>query len=282
MNNKFIELVKPYLEAEVLGKALLDEKITGLVIEDFLSTEECEKIVEQFNQIELSSKTIVNKGFDTFPLSFAQYTQLKDSGQMCTEDYVVLAKKFRDSVFTLFGIDLENRLIACFNTFFPDKHCSLLKNEKYDEYLVPFNFRELKPGFGELVTHCENLFFTEFPSFFNWLSEHGVKNNQFSFFVTLQNTELGGELCCYNLSWDTVKERVNFDTLKDVNGNEIRLDDQHADKFKIKPKIGSLLLFNGGNIWHRVEKVAGPKSRITVGGFVSSSKQKNDGLLMWA
>ena len=31
------------------------------------------------------------------------------------------------------------------------------------------------------------------------------------------------------------------------------------------------MLFAGGNVWHRVEKVLGFKSRITLGGFIAET-----------
>ena len=282
LNNDFKTANGTIKNTQEIGEALLKEEITGIVIENFLTKKECEAIVNAFNEIELSEKTIVNEGFHTLPLSFAQFTQLKDSGKMSTKEYVKKAHEFRVKTPLMCGINLEQRLIEQFKDLFPEKTCDLMWNSECKNHLIPFNFRELKPGFGELVTHCENLFFSEFPSFFSWLNKHNVNNNRFSFFITLQNTELGGELCCYNLSWNTVRERVDFKTLRDIHGRTIVLKDAEADLFKIKPKVGSLLLFNGGNIWHRVEKVMGEKSRITVGGFVSSSSQNNNKLLMWA
>jgi hypothetical protein len=39
----------------------------------------------------------------------------------------------------------------------------------------------------------------------------------------------------------------------------------------LKPEEGDLLLFAGGNIWHRVLTVQGNKSRITIGGFIAET-----------
>jgi hypothetical protein len=45
-------------------------------------------------------------------------------------------------------------------------------------------------------------------------------------------------------------------------------------KDKIKPKKGDMILFQGGNIWHRVETVRGNIPRITFGGFIGISIDK--------
>lgn len=281
-NNRFIYVNPGQEEATINGVRLLNEEVTGLIIEDFFSELECQNIVETFRQIANEEKTVVNDGFITLPLSFAQYTQLKDSGKMNTEEYVNLATTFRKSIVPLFGVDIEQKLKDCFTKLFPNKTFDLLWNQEFENSLVPFNFRELKPGNGELIAHCENLFFKEFPSFFDWLSKHGVRNNQFSFFITLQNTEEGGELNCFDFLWENVKERVEYELLRDDSGNLININGSNVYSSLIKPKVGSLLLFNGGNIWHRVEKVIGQNSRITLGGFVSSSKLNDTEMLIWA
>lgn len=281
-NNNFIHVNLELEEALLNGQKLLDEEVTGLIIDNFLSHEECQNIVKTFMQISIEEKTIVNNGFQTLPLSFAQFTQLKEAGKMNDEDYTTISTKFRNSIVPLFGVNIEQKLKDCFKAIFPNKIFNLLYNPTLEKHLVPFNFRELKPGNGELVVHCENLFFKEFPSFFEWLSKHGVKNNQFSFFITLQNTEEGGELKCYDFLWENVKERVDFELLKDESGKLINVNDPNVGSSLIKPSVGTLLLFNGGNIWHKVEKVIGNSSRVTVGGFVSSSKLNSNEMFIWA
>jgi hypothetical protein len=281
-NNSFICVHPGQEDAIINGVRLLNEEVTGLLIEHFFSEAECQNMVQTLKQISNEEKTVVNDGFLTLPLSFAQFTQLKDSGQMNTEQYVNIATAFRQSIVPLFGVDIEQKLKDCFEQLFPNKTFNLLWNEDFQNHLVPFNFRELKPGNGELIAHCENLFFKEFPSFFDWLSQHGVRNNQFSFFITLQNTEVGGELNCFDFLWENVKERLEFELLKDESGNLIHINGSSVNSSLIKPKVGSLLLFNGGNIWHRVEKVIGQNSRITLGGFVSSSKLNDTEMFMWA
>ncbi|MFM7005920.1 MAG: hypothetical protein ACKOWX_01570 [Flavobacteriales bacterium] len=281
-NNSFICVQPGQEDAIINGERLLKEEVTGLLIEHFFSEAECQNMVQTLKQISTEEKTVVNDGFLTLPLSFAQFTQLKDAGQMNTEQYVGIATAFRQSIVPLFGVDIEQKLKDCLKQLFPNKTFHLLWNEDFQNHLVPFNFRELKPGNGELIAHCENLFFKEFPSFFDWLSQHGVRNNQFSFFITLQNTEEGGELNCFDFLWENVKERLEFELLKDESGKLIPIHGSGVNSSLIKPKVGSLLLFNGGNIWHRVEKVIGQNSRITLGGFVSSSKLNDTEMFMWA
>tara|TARA_B110000037_G_C17118308_1_gene504712 strand:+ start:2967 stop:3140 length:174 start_codon:yes stop_codon:yes gene_type:complete len=50
---------------------------------------------------------------------------------------------------------------------------------------------------------------------------------------------------------------------------------------KIKPKKGDMIIFQGGEIWHRVELVKGKKSRYTIGGFMGFSLDDKE-IIYWS
>ena len=60
--------------------------------------------------------------------------------------------------------------------------------------------------------------------------------------------------------------------LEDEHEQTINIvNNPNVHRYFVKPEPGDLLLFAGGNVWHRVEKVAGFKSRITLGGFIAET-----------
>lgn len=254
---------------------LLNEKITGILIKGFLDSNENQQLLDAFNSIAQTEKTIINDGFTSYPLSFAQFTQKHLQGTININEYIQIAHKSRIELANRAGFDIVDKLCAYLHTVNDFSIIGPIEHTESKQPLVAFNVRELFPERGELIAHCENLFFTEFPQFFQWLQLMDVKENKLSYFITLQESEEGGELCCFDLNWAEVKQRDNPFTLRDALNNEINLNDNSKVKRHfIKPSAGDLLLFAGGNVWHRVEKVKGTKSRITLGGFIAETNTK--------
>lgn len=250
---------------------LLNEEVTGILFKGFLAPSEVQSVKKHLQQIPTEKKTIVNQGFHSYPMSFAQFTQMKAAGQFSIEDYINTASKVLANQLSEIGIDVTKKLINFLEQMEPFRHVSPIIEPQYGKPLVPFNVRELFPGNGELVVHCENLFFDEFPDFFNWLRLMNIKENKFSYFITIQKPESGGELCCYNLNWKKVKARVSHTKLLDVEGKTIDIEDENTERYLVLPEEGDLLLFAGGNVWHKVLTVQGKQSRITIGGFVAET-----------
>jgi len=266
---------------EDISLALLEEKIAGVLIKNFLTPEETKTMLDGLLRLPMEKKVRINEGFASFPMSFAQYTQMRNGGIMTEEDYVNTASDFRQLFPSQFGMDVEHKLIHFFSDFFKGAHVESIYNNRFNKHMIPFTFRELFPGSGELIAHCENLFFDEFPDFFEWLRRFQVEENKFSFFITLQAAEAGGELCCFDIHWDDVKKRVEPTLLQNLDGKSLDLTNESIRRTYIKPEAGDLLLFAGGNVWHRVEKVAGSKSRVTLGGFVAKSVEPGK-YYMWS
>ncbi|MFM1875334.1 MAG: hypothetical protein RL266_1071 [Bacteroidota bacterium] len=256
-----------------LMEDLLHERITGILIKDFLSQEEVVSVRNGFKNIPDEMKTRVNDGFVSYPLSFAQFTQMKGAGIMSIEDYLSIADEVLKDQQQRFGLNFVDRLSRFLESSESFRKVEPIFNSAAGKPMVPFNFRELFPGNGELIVHCENLFFEEFPDFFNWLKLMDIVDNKLSYFITLQEAEDGGELCCFDLNWNTVKHRENPTHVVDVDHNEIDIDNRNVARQLIRPNEGDLLLFAGGNVWHRVEKVRGSKSRITLGGFIAETTE---------
>lgn len=86
-----------------------------------------------------------------------------------------------------------------------------------------------------------------------------------SFFVVLQQPQQGGRLCLFRLR-------------RSAEGGLPRLPTGQLDPQAVEHQVpqtrfelreGDLIVFSAGNIYHRVEPVAGPRSRVTMGGFMA-------------
>lgn len=53
-----------------------------------------------------------------------------------------------------------------------------------------------------------------------------------------------------------------------------------GENILIKPEVGDLIVFNGGQVWHKVNDVIGTKDRVTFGGFLGRSLDGAE-LLYW-
>ncbi len=259
------------LNAELI-KDLLEERITGILIKNFLNKAEVNSALKGIWNTPYQQKTRINDGFFSHPITFAQFTQLKESGKLTLNDYCKIAQELLSTQEKKLGVDIVKKLCDFLNAFNPIEQISPIVNKENGQELVPFTIRELLPGKGELIIHCENLFFKEFPQFFELLKWLDIKENKLSYFITLSEAEIGGELCCFDLNWSNIKTRVDEEQLQDENFQTINIvNNTDVKRYHIKPEAGDLLLFAGGNVWHRVEKVGGFKSRITLGGFIAET-----------
>ncbi|MBL7777693.1 MAG: 2OG-Fe(II) oxygenase [Chitinophagales bacterium] len=262
-----------------LGNALLRQEIDGFVLNDFVSAEEARAVVRGFRSLQADAIITINKGFLSYPESFAQFTQGIEQGKFTEEHYYKKALEFRKQFEQNFGMDIEQKCKNLFERLFVRKNIEVPVDKYKTGSFMPFNFRELKPDFGELTIHCENIFFDEFPRFFELLSHTVLRKNDFSFFITLQQPEEGGELCLFSHRWNEAETR--FQKVGDTNNYVQELLASNPQEQLISPPVGSIVVFSGGDIWHRVNVVKGDKSRITIGGFVSSGVEENM-LYIWA
>ncbi|MHC5719332.1 MAG: 2OG-Fe(II)-dependent halogenase WelO5 family protein, partial [Nostoc sp.] len=96
----------------------------------------------------------------------------------------------------------------------------------------------------------------------------------------------GGELVIYGLEWDG--EELVFENTNSKNGYSSRLYqqshqvfDQQYGSMTFKPNIGDMMLFDGGHFYHCIVPTIGDRTRITIGGFLSFSKE-HDTIYYWS
>ena len=125
----------------------------------------------------------------------------------------------------------------------------------------------------ELTTHCGNQF-AECSSKLDSLSKISLLDDQVSYFLLLQEPSLGGELTVFDALWSN-RSSYTRQGLSLIQSIESR------DSLKLDLKVGDLLIFQGGQIYHRVECIHGVTPRITLGGFITPSHDLHN-LYFWS
>ena len=252
----------------------------GYVIRNVFSSTECQNLLDGLLNLRKDETVKINDGFVSYPKSFAQFQQTAEQNPSIEESYFSESINFRKSFPERFGVDLEQRIIRLINQL--GKKAAVPTDKKKHGSFIPFSFRKLGANGGRIKAHCENFFFLEFPGFFERFKHFTDNKNQLSFFLVVQKSENGGELTLYKANWEDTKIRLNDTTIQNEKGITFNLEDKNAiETTTLNPPAGSVVIFSGGNIWHRVEAVTGPNSRVTIGGFLSFSPDK-ECLFLWS
>ncbi len=252
--------------------AILQKNLDGFVIPDFLNAAECQQLIQGFRGLQEQQLVRVDAGFTSHPMAFAQMDQMIRSEKITAQDYHTSAAEFRQGFENQFGIDVESRLIQLLESLGQGFKAGVPKDHAGFGSFIPFTFRELLPGKGTLKAHCEHLFFQEFPKFFERFSHFTRNENQLSFFIVLQKAGQGGALTLYDLLWEDGQRRPTDFDIRLADGTQVNVEDpKELPQQHISPEAGSLVVFAGGKIWHRVDMVEAAPSRITLGGFLSFS-----------
>jgi hypothetical protein len=214
-----------------------------------------------------------------FPAPFATIT---DTGERLEGYYSKLAKfdKYKKENGSLSL--LTDRLNSFFVKVGGNYQVSIPYNKIKDKEVSPGTFRLFYPNMGGLHVHCGNLFQAQSMFFYSLIKNDIDMDDQLSYFVVLQQSEVGGELTIYDMLWDKVKSKES------PENNEFVIDDEGKHiyvntlkSFAVKPKPGDILVFSGGPIWHRVEDIKGQNKRLTFGGFLNFSKDNKE-LYYWS
>jgi len=255
-------------------------KSDGFLIKNFLSSTEVDTILSHFDKVLADNPAHTQVGF-TYPPIFAEFSnRLKNETEEKKVDekikYFNKTGEFNKQFKTQFGVDVRGKLELFFKSISLKR--DILVAETADGIgNYPFStFRLLVPEKGLMSVHCGNYFGKTFEVFYQDLTSKVAVENQMSFFIMLQEPEQGGELTLFNFRWkagQTKKDNTEDNEIIQPDGSKMYVEDNpNIIKDKIRPKKGDMILFQGGNIWHRVETVRGKIPRITLGGFIGISK----------
>jgi len=248
---------------------ICQRKIDGLIIDNFLSPEDITKVVAQLNQ----KGPFAGSPFGEI-LIYGPALYVSDAN---TSEYCTQSTEFREYCRHLFrgGVDFETRLQEVLGMMSGGREVTVPKAIDGSEY-TPTTIRVLEKGqfmgwhFGNQFLHCT-------PGY-KYLATQINTEVHLGYFLMLSPAEAGGELILYDLEWDQTEwtDTENGGRKRNgmVNGKLIADVMEDYAQMSISPKAGSLVIFDDSRILHRVSTVQGSRRRITIGGFVASSQQK--------
>jgi hypothetical protein len=255
----------------------------GFLIKNFLTSEEVDKIMSNFHKAENDDPAHTDVGF-TYPPVFAQFSNIicrepEDKKKQAIDAYFKKTTLFNSSFREDFGVDVKGRIEAFYNSISGGREVRVAEGMNGKGQYPFATFRYLTPDKGLMSVHCGNYFGKTFEEFYADLTQTVSVENQMSFFIMLQEPEAGGELTLFNFRWKKGQTKVNPSEDNEIiqpDGSIMRVqDNENIIKDKIAPKKGDMILFQGGNIWHKVETVRGALPRITFGGFIGVSIDKS-------
>ena len=247
------------LNANIFNE-LVESKIAGVVVKNFLNESEIESILTSFSNIKESNRNPFksNEGV-VFPEPFSI---LANTGFNENELIEIIPKgniKLLTLLENFIGGHYKQKLYNLFSSLGADFSFSdailngeILKNEK--AYFT--TIREIFINGGGIKKHCEKDLQLYYKKFFELMGLNSP-HFQLSYFILLKKPKEGGELKIHN--------------------QYFKKNTQHeADKDYYLPEInqGDIIIFNGGEIYHSVSNIIGSENRITIGGFLSK-KHKN-------
>lgn len=291
----FVQVEKKEMPAQYPNaiRKLMSKELDGFLVKNFLSKSELELVLKGLQPV-LEEKAIpltTYKGV-SYPITMAFLSKKLEEldaegrkGKMT--EYYQSVDDFHQTFSSQFGVDLFASLRAFFLLLEPNFPVSI-SSEPGRSGIYPFgSFRCLFKDVGGFDLHCGNDLLKQFELFYSGLSDKVELKNQVSYFVVLQQAEKGGELTTYSLPWKEGQTKMGpneagHDCLKLPDGTSLNLHtDLRVGSESLSPQPGDLILFQGGQLWHRVETVKGNQDRITFGGFLGLSKQAEE-IILWA
>lgn len=275
----FIEV--PYSEIAQNGHLVRQIKkgeLDGFIMKNVFSEEEVAQMKAFLHQLPQDDFMPTPSG-KIFPMPFATIT---DTGERLESYYQKLGRFDGYKAAHKEVENLSTKLDAFFCAVAADYKVMIPENKIKSKEVAPGTFRMFYPGMGGLHVHCGNLFQAQSMFYYSLISNDIDMDDQLSYFVVLQQSEVGGELTIYDMLWENVKRKESpeiNDSVIDDAGNTIYLE--NVKSFSVKPQPGDILVFSGGPIWHRVEDIKGENPRITFGGFLNFSKNDQE-LYYWS
>jgi hypothetical protein len=287
-NFRTIELDELLKDENAIWELYTNQK-DGFLIKNFLTEKEVDTVMSNFDKALNDNPAYTAVGF-TYPPIFAEFSnrikqETSENKKIAIEDYFKRTETFNEDFKNNFGVNIKGKIESLFNSLAGGREVGVADgmNEKGH---YPFGtMRYLTPEKGLMSVHCGNYFGKTFEESYSDLTKKVAVENQMSYFIMLQEPEEGGELTLFNFRWKAGQTKINPSEDNEIiqpDGSKMYVENtKEIIKDKIRPKKGDMILFQGGNIWHRVETVKGATPRITFGGFIGMSLNK-DKIYYWS
>ncbi len=189
---------------------------------------------------------------------------LGDSISRKTAEYFDHARSFRAGCARLFegGSDFEQVLAETLAKVAGGRPVACPTNATGAPYGMA-TIRMVKPA-CHLLLHCGNFFYT-------WDSYDELRpmvdtGQQFSYFVVIREADAGGGLRVYDADFTDPSTPQLDNGMWDADAIE-----RDCRSVVLEPRVGDMVLFDGGRYFHKVDTVHGDTSRLTIGGFLALS-----------
>jgi hypothetical protein len=240
------------------------EEFGGFIVRGVYTREEMARVVAGIEAGKVRSLPALEmEPFDDAPLvePDADRAHFVGRGLESSADldrYLTDARRFRaetEAMFAEAGVQpFESRIREVFSQLADGCEVRSPRHVDGRDY-SPATIRVLPPG-GRLPPHCGNHMIGRPP--YAPLLAMVDPRDQLSYFLTLQDAEQDGSLVVYSV-------RFSGQEASERTDEEGRLD--LAEWMELRPGPGDLLVFDGGRYTHQVTRVAGSRTRLTMGGF---------------
>lgn len=270
----------------VIQDILFNRRLDGIIIREVFPKNLVEKVLKGLQKDESKDNSGIssiyvpaekfafkNNAFDSYGHGLPTLKQASD-----LKEYFAFAPIFRQACCALFQGNYEKQLESVFQSLSGGLPVQIPTNAEGVVY-SPSHIRMLKVGY-EFPIHAGNDFVL-MPQASHLLTIFDL-TDQLSFFIPLALPDIGGELIVYSKELDE-EERENKKGLdragRKAYHEELRIDEYES--MALTPGVGDMLLFDGGRYYHSVSKVEGTRTRITIGGFLNFSRER-DTVYYWA
>jgi hapalindole-type alkaloid chlorinase len=230
-------------------------QIDGIVIKNFISP----NIARSSGQRLMANPDLMRNSSCPYGRIYAR-TLLAIGSQ--STDYFADAQVFRTECEELFGMEtnFETRLAELLSNIAGGRTVALPIGSGGTPY-SPATIRWVEPG-GTIAPHCEKVYFKPGSPPFELLNQIAAAETIFSFFMVMTKAETGGELTLYDLHWE------NADSPEMAKKTDPKRLDSDYNPTQIPLTEGDLIIFDAGQIWHKISEVEGKTPRLTIGGFI--------------
>lgn len=266
---------------DITVKQIQNRDIDGIIVRNFIALNDCKLLVDRLTKKYKSEGLSLDTKY-VFPTPFAQVGQNSGDLQSELQSYFNDSHSFVETFTDNFGFDILNELKIFIEKISPGSKLKLAPGTKTGNY-TPATFRVLQPGKKNIGLHVGNQFVSQFKKYYEHLLSFVEVDDQMSYFIMLQEPDEGGRLILYDISWNEAKEcNSPLNTITTLKGKTVDLNSNKIiGNRKLEIKVGDLLIFSAGQIWHAVEPPKGRTDRITFGGFLAFEKGGMGSDLYW-
>jgi hypothetical protein len=245
-------------------------KIGGFVVRGFFGTKELE-VVQNLVQLTNQVRFEPFEGYSALPRPFS-FVDDKSRANYETETSQFLSYMDENEITDVFRNRVK-KLAPSMNTF-------LSGVDEQSEFSDTWSsLRILESNKGQFPIHCGNYFRQFNTDYFSNLDKVVTAEEQLSYFIMIQKPKTDVAIEVYDAHWKQFKSKIDDFILFTIDGKKTALEDIECNNVVLQE--GDILIFNGGDFWHRVPGFEGKISRITLGGFISFSIDKSQ-INLWA